>query len=300
MKVLITGGLGFLGQHVVRAFLDGGHDVRIIDNHEPTCGSDRDAANAAFGGEWVCTRYVPVDITCFPVLNHRIQLFQPDVMVHLAAYGRNLNCRDFADRAQYVNVGGTTNILNSALINNVSRVLVCSSNITLSDQDTVYKRSKIACEVLVENFAQQGLSVMGLRPSNIYGAGQSRTEYQPCAFAGLDISYARDGHFTITGDGTQSRDFVHADDVADAFVLAAYSSISGCTLDVCTGAQTSMNEVASLLDVDVEYTDPRPGDAKILVSNPEPAKALLGFTAKRKLSNHIFEAFPSVPQKKAA
>lgn len=300
MRVLVTGGLGFLGQHVVRTFLDAGHDVRILDNREPSGGSDRDAANANFSGEWVCSHFLPFDITSFPLVNGEIQRYRPDVVVHLAAFGRNLSCKDFADRAEYVNVGGTTNILAASLLNEVPRVLVCSSNITLSDQNTVYKRSKLACEVLVEVFAKDGLSVMGLRPSNIYGSGQSRTEYQPCAFAGLDISFERDGHFTITGDGTQSRDFVHADDVADAFLTASRAPLSGCTLDVATGVQTSMNEVAELLGVPVKYTDPRPGDAKTLISNPEPADALLGFTAKRKLGDYIFEAFPVVAQNKKA
>lgn len=291
MKILITGGLGFLGQHVVDAFRMEDHSVFVIDNIEPSCGGDVSLAYTSKFG------YASVDVTNFLDLHSVVSGQKPDVIVHLAAYGRNLNCRDFADRAKYVNVGGTTNVLNVAHILKVPRVLVCSSNITLSDQPTVYKQTKLECEYLVELFADHGLSVMGLRPSNIYGSGQSRWEHQPCAFAGLDMSFEKNGHFTITGDGTQSRDFVHADDVAEAFVAAAWESVSGCTMDIATGAQTSMNEVASLLGVEVKYTDPRPGDAKTLVSNTEPARVLLGFEAKRKLSEHIFEAFPAVAAK---
>jgi nucleoside-diphosphate-sugar epimerase len=289
-RVLITGGCGFLGRRLVKAALAAGHHVFTLDNFEPTCGADctgvPDAPNYVWNN---------VDITDQPKLYEAIKAIKPDVIIHLAAYGRNLNCRDYADRATHVNVGGTFNILEAAHLLNVPRVVVCSSNITLSDQDTVYKRTKLATEHLVWVFSDTfGLSVMGLRPSNIYGEGQSRTEYQKCAFAGMDTYFEENGHFLISGDGTQDRDFTHADDVADAFLLAADSAVSGCTLDIATGVQTSMNEVAQLLGVDVKYTDPRPGDAKTLVSNIEPAKALLGFTAKRKLADHIFEAFPAV------
>jgi UDP-glucose 4-epimerase len=295
-KYLITGGLGFLGQHVVKAAIAAAHTVTVADNLEPRCGG---VSGLAHGPRYA---YRNVDITDFSALQNAARAVDPDVILHLAAYGRNLSCRDFPDRAKSVNVGGTLNVLMAAalrdsgltILKNRTRVVVCSSNITLSDQDTVYKFTKQRCELLVEEFARGGLSVMGLRPSNIYGVGQSRTEYQPCAFAGMDMAYEREGYFSITGDGSQTRDFTHADDVADAFLLAANSAVSGCTVDIATGVQTSMNEVAKLLGAKVVYADPRPGDAKTLVSNIEPAKALLGFTAKRSLAEHIGEAFPSV------
>lgn len=289
MKYLVTGGLGFLGHHVVDALLAEGHAVVVVDNLEPTCGGDMSRKR-------IGVTVYGTDIAEYANLERVISYEKPDVILHLAAYGRNLNCRDFSERAYIVNVVGTHNILHIALLNNI-RTIVCSSNIVLSDQDTVYKQTKLHCEQLIREFSRKGLSVMGLRPSNIYGSGQSRTEYQPCAFAGLDMSFERDGHFTITGDGMQSRDFTHADDVADAFVVASQSSVSGCTLDVATGEQISMNEVAELLGAPIVYTDPRPGDAKTLVSNIEPAKALLMFKTKRKLKDHIFEAFPSVARK---
>jgi UDP-glucose 4-epimerase len=217
-----------------------------------------------------------------------------DAVIHLAAYGRNLTCQDRAQQAWAVNVGGTMNILEVAARQR-KRVVVCSSNIVLSDQWTVYKVTKKACEGLVKSHAEVGLLVMALRPSNIYGAGQSKTEYQLCAFAGLDKSYAEKGKFFISGDGTQSRDWVHAADVARAFELALFSDVRGRTLDVCTGKLTSMNDIAKMLGVPVEYTAARPGDAKELVSDPYPAEQLLGFKAELDLEDHIRDAFPSLP-----
>lgn len=284
--ILVTGSAGFLGRHVMSLLSRNGYSPIGLDNSEPHCGAQ------------VSGPVLETDITDFDSLQNLIIDFDIDTIIHLAAYGRNLSCQDFPQRAWEVNVDGTHNILEIARQNpkTVKRVVVCSSNITLSDQPTTYKMTKLMCEHLVEQYAKMGVSVMGIRPSNIYGEGQSKTEYQPCAFAGLDNSYARDGHFTITGDGTQARDWVHARDVARAFYLAAASEVAGVTVDVCSGILTSMNDVASLVGVPVQYTDPRPGDAKVLISNPDPAWSLLNYRARIALKDAIFDGFPSVPR----
>ena len=216
-------------------------------------------------------------------------------IIHLAAYGRNLTCQHFPEAAWKTNVTGTFNVLEAARqLPQVERVVCASSNITLSDKPTVYKTTKKVCEDLVALYSTMGVSCMALRPSNIYGKGQSKTEYQPCAFAGLDKSYAEKDYFSITGDGTQSRDWTHAKDVARAFKLALLSDISGVTVDVCTGKLASMNTVAGLLDVDVKYVPARPGDAKELVSDPKPASDLIGFNSEVPLEEGIWDAFPEV------
>lgn len=284
MKALVTGGAGFLGKYVV-TLLEGqeGVDVAALDNLDPVCGGTPGP-------------HIKGDVTEFNQLEDIICGVQFDTIIHLAAYGRNLSCQDFADRAWDVNVNGTMNVLEVARRHKdiVKRVVCCSSNITLSDVDTVYKRTKKACEELIRIAAGDGVSCMGIRPSNIYGAGQSKTEYQPCAFAGLDKTFAEHGCFKITGDGTQARDWVHAEDVARAFWLAANSPVVGDTVDACTGVLTSMNEIASILGVRIDYVDPRPGDAKVLISNPQPAADRLGFRAALDLKDRIWDAFPAV------
>ena len=288
-RILCTGGSGFLGHHVVKLLQAKiSNTVIPLDNLEPHCGGRKD---------WV---HAEVDVTNRKALDAEIESLEATDIIHLAALGRNLTCRDFPQRAYEVNVNGTHNVLESAKRHGVKRVIVCSSNIVLSDQDTIYKTTKIGTEKAVKHFAGQGLSVMGLRPSNIYGAGQSRTEYQPCAFAALDECYRLNGYFEISGDGSQTRDWVNAEDVARAFQLALDSDFKGDTLDVCTGVQTSMNEIVLRLDVQANYTPARPGDAKALVSNPEPAAMILGFRTQEKLSERIWDAFPNVKTKGVA
>jgi UDP-glucose 4-epimerase len=284
MRVLVTGGGGFLGKYVVGRLLSHAETITIYDNHDPLCGGVKKPTAPRR------------DVRAFDYLTGIIDYREITHIVHLAAYGRNLTCQHHPSRAWDVNVQGTKNVLQAALDTGVRRVVVCSSNIVLSDQPTVYKATKQAVEELVQMYATLGVSCMGLRPSNIYGVGQSKTEYQMCAFAGLDESYKKFSCFKITGDGTQTRDWVHAGDVADAFALALDSDICGETLDICTGVQTSMNAIADYLQVPVDYIDDRPGDAKSLYSCPHAAQARLKFTAKRALREHIHEAFPSVPR----
>jgi nucleoside-diphosphate-sugar epimerase len=260
------------------------YDPVALDNLDSRCGGT------------AISNFIRCDITDYNALQAAILDHQITHIIHLAAYGRNLTCKDFPNQAWIVNVWGTRNLLEIAKAHRatIQRVVVCSSNIVLSDQFTDYKKTKVQVENEVKTYAGYGVSVMGLRPSNIYGAGQSKTEHQLCAFAGLDECYRKNGYFEISGDGTQTRDWVHADDVARAFELALMSDVRGQTVDVCTGVQTSMNDVAKMLSVPVKYTNRRPGDAKELISDPGPAQRLLGFKSAIELSTRIRDAFPSL------
>ena len=283
-NILITGGCGFLGRHLVSLLREKGYNPVVLDNMDPLCGGK--GKPDAYG-----------DVRSLDFIVEVLGKNRIWGVLHLAAYGRNLTCKSYPVNAWNINTCGTQNVLEAAYCDPwVKRVVCCSSNIALSDVPTVYRASKRAVESLVEVYASQGVSCMALRPSNIHGSGQSKTEFQMCAFAGMDSTYLKTGHFFVSGNGTQSRDWVHAQDVARAFTLALESDVVGLALDVCTGRQTSMNEIAVMLDVPVEYTDPRPGDAKMLVSDPEPARRLLGFEARVGLEDSIWDSFPSVPR----
>jgi UDP-glucose 4-epimerase len=289
MRVLCTGAAGFLGRQVV-ARLRANPKVELVvsfDNLDEKCGGD-----TQYAGEFIG------DVRAHKDLLWAIQEKKITHIVHLAAYGRNLICRDFPRTAWDVNVTGTVNILEIARSYSLKRVIVCSSNITLSDCLTVYRTTKQTCEELVRLYASMGVSCMGLRPSNIGGPGQSITEYQLCAFAALDQTYAKLGKVQITGDGTQSRDWVHVKDVARAFELALFSDIRSETINVSTGHEYSMNDIAEKLGVPVEYVAKRPGDAMHLHSNPARAKQALGFVAEYDLDKMIEDSFPCVTSAK--
>ena len=288
-NVLVTGGCGFVGRAVVELLRRNPalRSVTAFDNLDPLCGGVEQPGMARG------------DIRKLSELSNALAEHAVTDIVHLAAYGRNLTAQNYPLQAWNVNVTGTVNVLHAARnFPRIRRVLVCSSNICLSDVTTVYKITKQTCEELVRLYAAMGVSVLGLRPSNIYGPGQSTTEYQLCAMAALDQAFAKKGCFEITGDGEQSRDWVHVADVARAFEMALFSDVAGETLNVSTGRNTSMNEIARMADIPVEYIPARPGDAMRLVSDPLPARRKLGFTAELTLPENILDGFPCLTSKR--
>ena len=175
-SILVTGAAGFLGREVLkqlqkRKALEPGIDrIIAIDNYDPLCGS-QNLFPDIFG-----------DIAMLPTVKWTH-------VIHLAAIGRNLTCEHNPYHAFKTNVGGTLNVLERAREQG-AKVLFCSSNIVLSEYDSVYRMTKRTAEELCRVYARHGLDVMILRPSNIAGPGQSRTEFQPCCFAAMDKCFS--------------------------------------------------------------------------------------------------------------
>lgn len=282
-KVLLTGAAGFLGREVRRQLKFLGIACTGIDNFEAGCGASPEAGFLDIA-----------DVTDIRSIVHDNFTH----IIHLAAIGRNLTCEANPYRAFQVNVGGTMNMLELAHRWGCEFIF-CSSNIVLSDQQTVYRMTKRTAEELVQIYANHGTKAMILRPSNIAGPGQSRTEYQPCSFAQMDKTFDEKGYIEITGDGTQQRDYIHVSDVARAFVLALDSNVPGATLDICTGNSISLLEVMRLLGVEYRLVDARPGDAKNLISDHRPAANTLKFKAQTSLNSTITDSFPAVMNAKA-
>jgi UDP-glucose 4-epimerase len=286
--ILVTGAAGFLGREVLRQLTELGEEIIPIDNFDKLCGSQSSPTPRFFREVHM------LDVRNMELPPPSPKYPPPTHIIHLAAYGRNLTCENYPARAWDINVNGTFRMLELARQQN-ARIVVCSSNIVLSPRDTVYKDTKIAAENLVRMYARLGVSALGLRPSNIAGPGQSRTEFQPCAFAGMDTGFEKDGYISISGDGTQTRDFVHVSDVARAFIVALDSTVKGRTIDICTGRQISMNGVLDVLgNPPRKYTDPRPNDAHSLPSFPSAAREMLGFEAKIPIEQSIRDSFPAV------
>ena len=280
-RVLCTGAAGFLGREVRRQLEAKGMDVFAVDNYEPGCGASPEAGRVEI-----------LDITDRDACSWlRRQDFSH--IIHLAAIGRNLTCAADFRRAFEVNVSGTLNMLELAR-HQEAQLLFCSSNIVLSDKTTVYRFTKRTAEDLVRLYADHGTNAMILRPSNIAGSGQSRTEFQPCAFAMMDKCFEENGYIEITGDGRQRRDFVNVKDVARAFILALDKMIPGATFDICTGQSVSMLDVMKAIGVQFRFVAARPGDAQELVSDHRPAANSLNFVSEIPFSDTVMESFPAV------
>lgn len=284
INVLVTGAAGFLGRQVVDRLMKNPtvDDVFPIDNWEDTCGAQLGYLAAH------------VDVTEYNELLSRIVVSEITHIVHLAALGRNLSCQNFPGRAWEVNTQGTVNVLDAARRFGVQRVVCCSSNIVLCSDMTTYKATKVAAELAVEAYQRYGLSCQALRPSNIAGPGQSKTEYQLCSFAGLDESYRKNGYVEITGDGSQTRDFVDVRDVARAFERALFSDYVGTPIDIATGRMISIKKVVETLGLPIRYVPSRPGDAQTIISETGRQTFNLGFVPEIPLERTVRDSFPSV------
>lgn len=295
--ILVIGGAGFIGSHVVEELLttDVGRVV-IYDNftrgkrsHLDSVREDPRCEVFADGG----------DIRDVDVLNAAVS--QAQGVVHLAAMWL-LHCKDYPRTAFDVNIQGTFNVLEACVANDVERLVYSSSASVYGDAVEVpmtedhpfmnrnfYGASKIAGEAMCRAFHDRyGLSYVGLRYMNVYGPHQDQTAAYtgviPIMLNKIDAGEAPE----INGDGSQAYDFVTVRDAARANVLALQSDVTDEFYNVGTGVQTSIKELCDLIlelresNLEVTYKPYSAEDIRRLVQNrigsPDKASRDLGFT----------------------
>lgn len=288
MRVLVTGGAGFIGSHVVDRLLADGHAVDVLDNLST---GRRALVNPA-------ARLHACDLRSAR-LGDALAAARPEAVVHLAAQasvGRSVADPVF-DAS--VNVLGTLALLEACGRAGVGRVVFASSGgAAYGDTDVLptpenhpagpaspYGVSKVAAERYLACWAGlTGAGVLALRLANIYGPRQD-----PRGEAGVvAIFTARllaGAACVVNGDGEQTRDYVYVEDVADAFARALrYPRVAG-VLNVGTGAETSVNDLyrrlVRLAGVGraAEHGPARPGEQRRSVLDAARAKQALGWTA---------------------
>lgn len=272
-NVLVTGGLGFIGSHLVDRLLmeKGVEKVSVLDNRH---------SSVVHVGHWgVRVSYYDLDVR-YQLVPAFFEKF--DTVFHLAAISRTVPAIENPLLCHVTNATGTLHVLEASRHAGVKRVVLTSSNVALAGP-TVYRSSKKYLEDLQQVYSElYGQSVVALRLSNAYGTRLT----PPACFASLQQQKASLGFITITGNGTQTRDFSHVSDVVEAFILAGHSNYKGTT-DICTGIDTSLDEVAKYFNCPVVYIAPRPGDVDDIFQSPIHAEKILGYKAKVKLADGI-------------
>ncbi|MGH7804949.1 MAG: NAD-dependent epimerase/dehydratase family protein [Candidatus Binatia bacterium] len=214
MQVLVTGGTGFTGSHVVRRYLDRGHRVRVLDS-----------AKGAFFDE---LRGLGAEMVLGSVADResvRGAVRGVELVLHVAAAFREIAASSELYRA--VNVEGTRIVAEEALAGGVRRVVYCSTEGVHGDvknppgteespiaPEDFYQQTKWEGEVAIREVAARGLEASILRPTAIYGPGD------PARFL-LLFRMVKKGHFFIVGDGTACYHPLYIDNLCDAFELAA-------------------------------------------------------------------------------
>lgn len=273
-RCFVAGGMGFIGHHLVNKLISCGAKVMVLDN--------------LLSGD-ICNLNPKAYFIHGSVRNLRTLQFHTrhiDYAFNLAAIARTPWCIDDPILCYDTNVMGAANLLEACRQNNVRRIVQASSNVVYAF-DTPYRTSKEAVERLGDTYIKMfGKSIITLRFSNVYGPGQSEEGPSPNVFAALRKSKRELGHLVITGDGAQSRDYTHVYDIVDGILAACASEYNG-VLDLCTGINTSLNDVAKYFKCPVKYADERPGDIKHIRQDPDKAMKILGWRAKILLKDGI-------------
>ena len=291
-RYLVTGGAGFIGSNLVDALLGEGHEVRLLDNFSTGLRSNLDAAGAD-------VEVVEGDLRSYERVSTAVR--GCDGVFHQGALPSVPRSVQDPLTSSEVNVGGTLNVLLAARDADVRRVVFASSSSVYGDAPgfprvenqftsplAPYAVSKLAaeqhCRVATLVY---GLETVSLRYFNVFGSRQDPTS-QYSAVIPLFMSAMLDGEPpTIYGDGEQSRDFTHVDDVVAANLLAmSADGVAGETFNIACGRAHSLNQLVAelngLLGTQIEpvRAAPRAGDVKHSVADVTKARRGLGFRAR--------------------
>lgn len=299
MRILVTGGAGFIGSNLVDALLRDGHAVTVVDNL--STGKFENLYNVKEAARENRFSFFHVDIrddSLLAAFRNREQ----DVVIHLAAQPDvRVSVRDPVLDAE-INVLGTINLLKLAVENGVKRFINTSSGgcvygepetLPVSEDaprrpDSPYGVSKGVVEEYLHYFRRaHGLSFCTLAPGNVYGPRQN--PFGEAGVVAIFIGRLLAGQTPfIYGDGEQTRDFVYVEDVVDAY-RAALTRGDGEFLNLGTGVETTVNQLyrmlADILDFDgePEYAPPRPGELQRIALNAERAARVLGWRPRTPL-----------------
>jgi UDP-glucose 4-epimerase len=249
MKVLVTGGAGFIGSHLVDRLIQEGHEAIIVDNL--ATGKRRNINRAA--------RFYKLDVQSWR-LERVFRNERPNVVMHLAA---QMDVRKSVEDPMFdaqVNILGTLNVLQQAVKHGVRKVVFSSSGGAIyGEQETYptpeshvtkpmspYGLSKLCGEQYLSYFQRSsGLQVVSLRYANVYGPRQD-PEGEAGVVAIFIQKMLNNEQAVINGNGRQTRDFVFVDDVVEANLAVMGQETQG-TYNVGTGVETSINDLFRIL-----------------------------------------------------
>jgi len=292
MKIIVTGGAGFIGSHIVDALIDEEYEVHVVDNL--VAGKKENVNPKAI--------LHVVDIRdkekLMPIFKDTTYVFHEAAMPQVQYSIENpIETND-------VNVNGLLNVLEACKINGVKRLVFASSSsiygeteVFPTSEDTQinplspYATHKYIGEVHLKLYSKiYNLETVCLRYFNVYGPRLNPEGAYPLVIGYFLKLLSQGKPLTITGEGNQTRDFVHVRDVARANLLAMKSDKvgNGEVINIGGGARFSINYIAELIGGEVQHIEPRiePHDTEADITK---AKEILGWEPSIKLEEGIKE-----------
>jgi nucleoside-diphosphate-sugar epimerase len=318
--ILVTGGAGFIGSHLVEALLRGGEKVRVIDNLKTGAKENLEEIT----GYPLRDPGARGEKSCLWPLGERVEFLFGDIsdletcrqacqgisyVLHHAALVSVQRSLEDPIRCHQANATGTLNILQAARETGVKRVIYASSssvygNITASAESSVPKSENLsllpqspyaATKLLGEHYCRIfsdlfGLETVSLRYFNVFGPRQNPRSVYSAVIPKFILALLRGNAPIIYGDGNQSRDFTYVDNVVHANLLAMETSgISGEVFNIACGKQSTVNDLLSYLQeisgrkIPPRYDQPRSGEVRHSLAAIGLARSRLGYETKMEL-----------------
>jgi|SRR5210317_45398 len=274
MKVLVTGGAGFVGTNLIKQLLEDGHNVISIDNYSTGLKSNHQEG---------CV-YIEGDIRKFD------WPFEVDVVFHMAAVARIQPSFERPDDYITTNFNGTYEIVKFCVERNVPLIYAGSSSKHSGRFKNPYTFSKDLGEDIITLYQKHfGLNATITRFYNVYGPHQL-TEGGYTTLIGRWIHNIENGiQCEIYGDGEQRRDFTHVDDIVSALTMIMYQKEYGHEFELGRGKNHSVNEIADMFGITPIYKDEKPGEARETLNTDDTAFDVLGWVATTNIEDYINE-----------
>ena len=296
MRYAVTGGAGFVGSHLVKLLIKKGHEVKVIDNLHTGKMENLQEVESEI-------EFQKIDIQDYDSIEK--ELNSVDGVFHQAALTVVQDSFKMPEKYHDVNVKGTENIFKIAQKNNF-KVVYASSSSVYGHQNVIpiledfekrpinpYGKTKLDDENLAEKYAKYDVKIIGLRYFNIFGKGQT-LEYAGVITKFLDRIRDKKPPI-IFGTGSQIRDFIHVEDIANANYLAMDSNVSNLHVNVGTGNSISILELAKIM-IDISNLDLEPimekaleGDIEKSQSDNTLARKSFGWEPEKKLEEWLKE-----------
>tara|TARA_Y100000996_G_scaffold366433_1_gene311714 strand:+ start:517 stop:1413 length:897 start_codon:yes stop_codon:yes gene_type:complete len=296
LKYVVTGGAGFVGNHLVRLLIKEGHEVVVVDNLYKGKKENLEPVLSKI-------QFEEIDIRDYDNLERILKNI--DGVFHQAALTVVQDSFDKPEEYHDVNVVGTENIFRLAKKNNF-KVVYASSSSVYGHKETIpikeesernpinpYGQTKLDDEYLFKKYSDDGTEIIGLRYFNIFGKGQT-LEYAGVITKFLDRISQKQPPI-IFGDGSQLRDFISVEDIVLANLAAMESEISNLLVNVGTGNAITILELANMM-IEISGLDMKPifktaleGDIKKSQADMTLVTKSFNWKAKKDLRKWLME-----------
>ena len=292
-RVIVTGGSGFVGGHLVDKLISLGHKVSVIDNQSST-----ETEKFYFNSD---ASYFKFDICNKELID---PLFEnADYVFHLAAESRIQPAILNPQRAYSVNVLGTLNILELSKKYKIKRIMYSSTSsvygltkeLPTTEEANIdcinpYAHSKFLGEELFRYYSKiHDVDSVIFRYFNVFGE-RSPIKGQYAPVVGIFLNQSKKGErLTIVGDGCKKRDFIHVYDIVDANIKAMNhkNDLKSTTINIGSGTNMTIKEIADLISINQINIPIREGEAENTLADINKAKSILNFEPKTFIENWI-------------